>query len=193
MRVLLIRHGRSAYVHPGGLLDREGFQHWRTEYDAAGIARDDRPPENLVTEVALAAAVAASDLLRARASAALLAPRRAVIVSSLFREIPLPIPFWTAFRAPRAVWDTVSHVRWFLDIARGSEAPSGALEQARRASEWCRATCRREQANGGSLAVVTHGSFRRLLAARLVADGWHREAGRRRYVHWSAWRFSLES
>jgi broad specificity phosphatase PhoE len=190
VRVLLIRHGRSAHVDRGGLIGPEGLTRWRAGYDAAGITDDSRPPAALVTEVAQAAMVAASDLPRAQASAARVAPNREVVISPLFREVPIPPPSWHWLRAPRGVWDTLAYLRWLSDLLRGRDRLPGASEQARHAAEWCREACRRVAARGGTVAVVTHGVFRWILATQLVAEGWRFELGRRSYKHWSVWRLS---
>ena len=176
------------------MLDRAGFEQWRAAYDSAGIMETSRPPSALVEEVRHAAIVAASDLPRAQASAARLAPGREIVVSTFFREIPLPVPgFMRGSRAPRAVWDVMAHLKWSVEILRGREAPDGALTQARLASAWCSDSCARVAHEGGAVAIVTHGVFRRLLALQLVEDGWRAEGGRRRYVHWSVWRFSRDA
>lgn len=189
MRLLLIRHGRSAHVGPTGLLDRSAIERWRAAYDAAGIADGDEPPPALRRELASVDAIAASDLPRAIASAALLAEGRDVLVSPLLREVPLAIPESVRFRVPLAAWAVVIHLRWTLDILRGRDMSVETLERVRAASAWCSDVLRRS-GNGAALAVVTHGVVRRMLARQVVADGWRAEPGRRSYAHWSVWRFS---
>ena len=186
MRILLIRHGRSAHVSSRTLLDRAGVERWRADYDAAGIIANDEPPLALRSSVERADVLVASDLPRAIASAKRLVPQRPVSESPLFRELPLPIPSIARLRAPLSVWGALIHARWILDIARRQDATSEALEQARLATEWCRTTCC-EHRTDCTLAVVTHGVFRRLLARQLVEDGWRLESRRRSYAHWSVW------
>lgn len=193
LRLLLIRHGRSAHIHRGGLLDRRGFEAWRAAYDAAGIAETDAPPPRLVEEVGRASEIVSSDLPRAFASASLLARGRPVTISPLFHEAPLPIPGWMPSPAPLTLWDAAVHLRWALAIARRRDEDAGALDRARDAAAWCRAACERATDEGGTVAVVTHGVFRRLLARQLVAEGWGFEPGRRGYGHWSVWRLSTAS
>ena len=185
--LLLVRHGRSAHVHRGALLDREGMERWRTAYDAAGIA--DAPPPALVHEAALADRIVASDMPRAVASAERLAGGRAVTASPLFREVPLPIPTWLPGRAPLVVWGALISLRWGIDITRGRDALPEWLEQARAAAAWCDDAC----GPHGTVVVVTHGVFRRLLARRLAATGWRAAPGRRSYAPWSVWRLSRDT
>ena len=189
MRVLLIRHGRSAHVGPTGLLDRAAIEEWRVAYDAAGIADGDEPPAELKTEMARAHAIAASDLPRAMASAAKLAGTREVLISPLVREVPLAIPKAVPLRVPLGAWAVFIHLRWGLDIVRGRGLPVEAHGRARDAAVWCD-NILQKFGSEATLAIVTHGVFRGLLARQLVRDGWNAEPGRRSYAHWSVWRFS---
>ena len=184
-RVLLIRHGRTSHVHEGGPLDRAGIERWRKACDLAGIAEGDHPPVALRAEVAQADVLAASDLPRAVTSVAALAPGRTFTVSTLLREVPLPIPS-VPLRAPLAVWSALIHLRWGLDILRGRDVSKEAKSQAEAAATWCIVAGRETRTR--TIAVVTHGVFRRLLAKQLVSEGWRFEPGARSYDHWSTWR-----
>ncbi|MES2521785.1 MAG: histidine phosphatase family protein [Gemmatimonadota bacterium] len=191
MRVLLIRHGRSAHVTPAGALDRVGVTRWRAAYDAAGVAAGEQPPAEVAADVARAAVVAASDLPRALASAALLAPGRSVHTSPLFREEPLPLPALSRFRAPLTVWEVLLYLKWMVAILRARDATPEARERARRAAQWCREAVGAGSAEEGTVAIVTHGVFRRLLAQELLRDGWRPEPRRHGYAHWSVWGFRV--
>ena len=92
----------------GGALDRAAVERWRAAYDAAGLRAGAEPPAALVREVAGAAVFAASDLPRARESAALLAGGRPVQVSPLLREEPLPLPNLPGLRVPLAAWEALT-------------------------------------------------------------------------------------
>jgi broad specificity phosphatase PhoE len=184
-RVLLIRHGRTSHAHDGGPLDRAGIERWRKACDLAGIAEGDHPPSALRAEVAQAAVLAASDLPRAVTSVAALAPGRTFTVSTLLREVPLPIPS-VPLRAPLGVWNALIHLRWGLDVLRGRDVSRDAKSQVEAAATWCIVASR--EARNGTIAIVTHGVFRRLLAKQLVSEGWGFEPGPRSYDHWSTWR-----
>jgi broad specificity phosphatase PhoE len=173
-RVLLIRHGRTSHVHA-----------WRRACDLAGVAEDDHPSPHLAAEVAQADVLAASDLPRAVTSVARLAPGRTFTVSTLLREVPLPIPE-VPLRAPLPVWNMLIHARWGLDVLRGRDLSKEAKGQAEAAATWCVVAAR--EARTGTVAVVTHGVFRRLLAKQLISEGWRFEPGPRNDDHWSTWR-----
>src|SRR5215211_4319062 len=163
-RIVLVRHGRSAHVHTGEWLSAAGVQRWRTESDAAGITPDDEPPRALVRETEHAALVVASEMRRAIASAQRLAPGRDIRVSTLLRETPLAIPTRIPFPLPLSGWDALIHLGWGLRILGGAEAPPEEVRRARDAAAWLSNLARVHS----SVVAVTHGVFRRLLAARLV-------------------------
>lgn len=186
-RLLLVRHGRSAHVHRG-LVDRAGMEQWRTAYDAAGIVADP-PPEDVARLVAGAHRVVASDMARAVASAERLAAGREVRASPLLREHPLPIPAVPLLRAPLGVWGALISLRWGIAIARDRDAWPEELERARAAAAWCVEHCEACGDGDPTVAVVTHGAFRRLLGRALVADGWRAEPRQGGWAPWSVWPF----
>jgi broad specificity phosphatase PhoE len=193
-RLLLIRHGPSAHPVPPGWLDLAAVERYLADYDAAGIL-DDVPPPAVVQEVAAARLVVASDLPRAIASAERLTGRAPGAVSPLLRETRLRVPRWAPRRAPLGVWAAALHLSWLIDRTRGVDAAPDARERARRAAAWCGERCRERcppSEPDGTVAVVTHGIFRRLLAQELVAAGWRAAPGRQSYANWSVWRFDLD-
>ncbi len=174
-RIVLVRHGLSAHVH-AGWIDHTGFEGWRAAYDAAGIAPHDEPPAALRALAGDVGCVVASDLLRAVESAARLAPARDVVHTPLLREASLPIYRCAGLRLPMWCWALVVATRWLREGA--THAP-----RARDAA----ALLTQLAGAHGSVLAVTHGAFRRSLAAALVADGWARTARRGSIRHWSAW------
>jgi broad specificity phosphatase PhoE len=186
-RLVVIRHGRSAHVGGAVWLDRVGMTGWRAAYDAAGIAAADAPPATLMAMAAKADRIIASDLPRALASAQCLAPGRAIEVSPMLRETPLPIP-QLPVRLPLALWEALIHLRWGVRIAVGVEATPAEVARAAAAAAWLSDTAG-DRAIG---LVVTHGVFRRLLSRQLVSRGWRTLPGRRRYGPWSSWGFERD-
>jgi broad specificity phosphatase PhoE len=188
MRLLLIRHGRSAYRDTGEWVDATGAHRWLSEYDEAGIADDEAPPGALADEVAQAEYLVASDLPRAIASAERLADGRPVLQSPLLRETPVEIPGWMPLRWPVGMWETCIHLQWGYNLMRGTPAPPQEVRRAAMATKWLT----RLAHDQSPIVVVTHGLFRRLLAERLVASGWRADQGWRSHRHWSAWAFRLD-
>jgi broad specificity phosphatase PhoE len=183
-RVALVRHARSAHAHPGWI-SASGFRAWREAYEAAGIRNDERAPAHLEQLVGRADLVLSSDAARAVASARLLAPRHEIVVSPLLRELDLESPACGGLRLPLAAWALMVGGRALLLTLR-RQYPSAA-EKARinNAAAWLDELGARHSL----IVIVTHASFRRELAARLVRTGWQAEPGRRSLQHWSAWLF----
>jgi broad specificity phosphatase PhoE len=181
--LILIRHGRSAHVQTAWM-DLDGFHRWREAYDAVGILATEAPPAELRERVERAGVLVCSDALRTVESARLLANGRNVIVSPLLRERVVSPPALRAVRLPLIGWALAYGIRWlYREITSRPHAPDDEIERAREAAEWLEGLAREHR----SIAVVTHASFRSLLAGTLMARGWTAGAGRKRSSHWSAW------
>jgi broad specificity phosphatase PhoE len=187
-RILLIRHGHSAHSENPGWIDAAGVDRWRVAYDAAGILPRSAPPPTLIAAVAAADSLVTSDLPRALASAERLAPGRTAQVSALLRETPLDVPPWVRARWPLTVWALCIHAYWLIRERRGEIAHVTELQRAADAVALLDEISREAQ----TVAVVTHGAFRRLLALRLVATGWTAERRVGGYQNWSSWGFSRD-
>ena len=184
-QIVLVRHGASAHVHRDWMIDHDGIQSWRDEYDLAGIQSNSQPPTRLLQIADSARHIISSDLLRAVASAERLAPHREIEVSDLLREVPLKLPHWPT-RLPLIVWEFLIHVVWSYRIVRGIDSTEQDRARAAAAAKWLG-----EIATNGSIAlVVTHGVFRRLLAQQLLLAGWTSNGRRGGYRHWSYWTFA---
>lgn len=180
-RLYLVRHGRSAYEHDGSWIDAAGARRFEERYDAAPIRPGEAPPPSLCEIARRANVVLASDLARGISSARALAPDRDPIVTPLLRELSFTLPV-AGPRLPVDVWDALHHVGWTIRMMLGVE--NDETLRARRAAEWVES-----HADGaGTVVVVTHGGFRRLLAMQLAVRGYTAAkpvVGR--YAHWSVW------
>jgi broad specificity phosphatase PhoE len=187
--IILVRHARSAHVERAWL-DADGLRRWMVAYDAAEIAAHDPPPAALVELAKQADTVVASDLARAIASAALLAPHTIVEANPLLREAPLetadrPLPRLRGVRLPLRIWGMLFFGRWLWAAWRKLPPPGvdeAALARADAAADWLAGLA----AGRRRVVAVTHGTFRTLLAAALERRGW-RGPERRPFHTWSAW------
>ena len=175
-QILLIRHGRSAHVHTGWI-DRAAFFRWREAYEAAGIAEHETPPAALRELARAAGVVVASDAPRAITSAKAIHPAGPVVTSPLLRELEMLPPDFGALQLPLAGWG----LAWLL---AGAHATPEEVARARAAAAWIDELTKSHP----TLPVVTHGSFRRLLANALLDAGWKASNDRRRIHHWSVYR-----
>ena len=167
-------------------MSRRDIQAGRDGYDAAGILDGDEPPPGLVDLVSTADLVVVSDMPRALQTAERLTTRNPLI-SALVRETPPPIPYWMHVRMPRHFWEWSAIARWTYWIMKGVYGPPDAMQRATQAANWLDDLSIRHS----HIAVVTHGTFRRLMTYRLEHIGWRKTPGSSRsYRHWSVW--SLE-
>jgi len=183
-RIALVRHARSAHVHTGRI-DATGFRAWRDAYEDAGIPEGERVPGHLNHLASRADLVVASDAPRAIATARLLAPGREITVSPLLRELDLESPNLGGLRLPLTAWAFAVGGRILLQTLRRQYPSAAEATRIHSAAAWLE-----DLATKHSLIIaVTHASFRRQLASRLVKAGWQAEPGERSVRHWSAWVF----
>lgn len=185
MRLLLIRHGPSAFPAPRGWVTRSAIESWREQYDAAGILADAQPPSEVVARVQRAVTVLASDMPRAIESAQRLAPDRAFDTHACLRELALRIPD-ASVRLPFMGWGTFIHASWMFDIARKREGLPAERARVHDAVQLCD-TLAQSHAHDAEVAAVSHGVMRRSLAEALIARGWSKGPRRDGYAYWSTW------
>jgi len=183
-RLALVRHGRSSHVQ-SGWITATGFRAWRDAYEAAGIRADERVPAELAHLADRAGLVLSSDAHRAVASARVLAAGRDIVVSPLLRELDLESLTLGGLRLPLAAWALAVGGRTLLLTLRGRYPSAAEAARINDAAVWLEGLAMRQPMT----IAVTHASFRKQLAARLVQTGWEAEPGRRSLRHWSAWIF----
>ena len=166
-----------------------GFRAWREAYEATGIRDDETVPAHLEQLAGRAGLVVASDAPRAVASARLMAPQHEIIVSPLLRELDLESPRLGRFRLPLAAWALAVGGRTLVLTLRGRHPSAAEAARIHSAASWLEGLA----AQHSLIVAVTHASFRRQLATRLVQAGWQAEPGRRSLQHWSAWLFGRKA
>ena len=183
MQIHLVRHGRSALVHDGSWFRWSDVGAYEDAYDAHGIRDDDTPGTRLDAVIGGSPKIVASDLPRAITSAERIAGDRLIELSPLLREIRLEPPRWIPVRLPIQIWDVFSHVQWSYRLL--SDADHEYVRRGREAADWLIG----HAAQSSNVVAVTHGGFRRILDARLVARGWRRGPEKRSYENWSVWSY----
>ncbi|MES2176288.1 MAG: histidine phosphatase family protein [Gemmatimonadota bacterium] len=183
-RIVLVRHGPSAYRYPTAWVDLAGVEDCREAYDRTDIHPSAQPPHAIRALASSCAHIVSSDLLRALTSADRIAPGRQVKENPALREIPLPIPKLPG-RLPLFMWEALIHLEWGLRVVRHIGFDERFEQQARSAVQDLT-----ELADEHSTVLaVTHGVLRTAAARHLVAAGWHQVGPRRSYAPWSAWSF----
>ncbi|HEV7672529.1 MAG TPA: hypothetical protein VGS22_28760 [Thermoanaerobaculia bacterium] len=183
-RILLVRHALSAHVH-AGWTNATGFRAWREAYEAAGIQDGERVPLHLESLVSHTGPVVSSDAPRAIATARLLAPGQEITASPLLSELDLESPNLGPLRLPLAAWAFAVGGRILIQTIRRQYPSAAEAARINSAAKWLEDLA----AQLGLVVAVTHASFRRRLAARLLQAGWRAEPGRRSMQPWSAWLF----
>jgi len=84
----------------------------------------------------------------------------------------------------RLGWHALVYVYWGVRILRGVDATPEVRRRAEAAAQWLTDLARASP----SIAAVTHGVIRGLVATQLLALGRRQTAGRR-YRPWSVWTF----
>lgn len=165
--IILVRHGRPA-VDRRVRLRAQGYRHWWSGYDAAGLDVDQGPPDDLLAVAREAHVIFSSTLARSIETAHAIAGARAVRSMNLFVEARLPPPPVPGLVLKPATWGVVARLSWWLGLSRG--------EESRREAE-LRADCAADfligEAEGGRTVVVcAHGWFNRMMRPALLARGW---------------------
>lgn len=166
--IILVRHGRPNLNRHVWLTAAE-WERWWADYDRAGLAPGDAPPEDLLQEARDARHLFSSPLKRATATAKLAYEGRDFTQDPVFSEAPLPrppAPSWIKL-TPWA-WGTISRICWWLGYSGGGESHKLARARAEQAAELLAVAV-----SGGEAAVCCgHGWFNRMIRGRLRAMGW---------------------
>jgi broad specificity phosphatase PhoE len=166
--IVIARHGRPA-LDRHIWINSEEYVTWWAAYDAGGLAEGQRVPNGLVTALQACKLIVSSTLLRARETAAMAAPDRDVQIEARFVEAPLPpprLPDFIKFR-PR-FWGVVARATWYFGYSRDQESRPQAEVRADEGADWLIDQAQKH----GSVGLLAHGWFNRMLRICLEAKGW---------------------
>jgi broad specificity phosphatase PhoE len=166
--IVIARHGRPA-LDRHIWINADQYLDWWAQYDAGGLAANQLVPNGLIQALKACKVIVSSSLRRAIETAALAAPGRELVVDPQFVEAPLPppeLPDFILFR-PR-FWGVISRITWFFGNHRGQESRSEAELRAQKAAVWLIEEARKS----GSVGLLAHGWFNRMMRPYLLAHGW---------------------
>ncbi|MGD7044749.1 histidine phosphatase family protein [Jeotgalibacillus proteolyticus] len=168
MKIHLIRHGKSTHTRSKRLTQKE-LQNWFERYNEAGVRKEKRYPPSTVKQISLANAVLTSDLNRAIESAGFL-QTEILLSDSLFREVDIPrLPKeLDTIKLKANTWAIILRSLWFLGYSRECESLKEATTRAEEAAHMLIANAQEY----GTVALIGHGFFNRLIAKELQAAGW---------------------
>jgi broad specificity phosphatase PhoE len=182
MEITLIRHGKSQWQEHRWMRPTE-FAKWVENYDAHRICENDEIPLATLEKVKNANVVITSTLPRAIHSTERLRPSCVIETNELFREVATPIPFSNIpfIALPTHTWLIFARICWLCGYACDVESYSHAKERAKKAADVLMEYAR----TYGTVAVVGHGWFNRLVGKQLQKKGWQRSTGESA-KHWNA-------
>ncbi len=182
-QIVIIRHGKPA-LSRRVRLDWRGYREWWKQYDAGGLAPDQKIPAKVKKDAAEADIVLSSPLKRAVESAELARGAPPDRTDNRLVEAALPPPHLGPLKFRPKTWGTYSRVFWYFGWSDGMETHSEARQRANEMAE----ILAQEAAGGKLVFVAAHGWFNRMLKGSLKKQGWKcvKQNGD---LHWSRRRF----
>lgn len=186
-RIITARHGRPDVDRTVSISAKE-YGTWWADYDLAGLAKDQSPPDSLCQVAADAETVWSSTLPRAIETAAwVTGGSRDVPQDPLFVEAPLPAPPVPLLKTNPVHWGRISRAFWFLGYA-----PNG-VENHLAANRRVQLIIDRlidQAATGGDVLLCAHGYLNWMIDGQIRRRGWARIAHQGGNDYWS-WRAYL--
>ncbi|BAY86449.1 hypothetical protein NIES267_59570 [Calothrix parasitica NIES-267] len=186
MTIYLIRHGKPTVSLRENVKGNQ-FLEFVKRYDAAGIASDSIPPENLIAVVQKAKVIYTSNLNRTIHSARILQPQVQPISNSIFREINCWRNFSANTKLSALSWAIISRLLWELKIPPITESPVATRHRAKQAAE----LLIQEYHNHGSVVLIAHGGINTFIAKELRFLGWQGSRNPNNQ-HWGCTKYCLK-
>jgi broad specificity phosphatase PhoE len=139
---------------------------WIEAYNKSGIREAETYPSDTIKAVTLSSLVVTSDFTRAIESADVLNSDSNREVDSLFREAELPIPYFfpSLVKLRPSIWLVLLRSLWLVGVTKGCES----LQESGKVAAKLISYAEKE----GSVVLVGHGVFNRLIAKQLRKKGW---------------------
>jgi len=158
-RIILVRHGRPSLSRKVRLTWR-GYRDWWQQYDAGGLAEQQKIPPR-VKELATAA-------------------EDPDLIDNDLVEAALPPPHLGPLKLGPKSWGTLARVFWFIGWSDGMESHSEARVRANRMAQKLA-----DHSSGGKTVLVTaHGWYNRMVKGSLQKQGW-KCISQNGDLHWS--------
>lgn len=167
MRIVLLRHGKPVIAGRKGLSAYE-FAEWLDEYDQAGLCSSSLPERETMAVAAQCNSKWCSNLQRSICSIKAVCPEADFVSSRLFRELELPHGPWHWPKLNSTAWSVIFRLLGFCGFVYRAESWRQAKDRARIAAQRLSTDAEANQ----SVLLVGHFFMNRLIARRLVRDGW---------------------
>lgn len=196
-RIITARHGRPDLARDLTITARE-YGDWWAQYDASGLAPEERPPQSLIELANGATTVLSSTLPRAIETARFAAGAdREIPADPIFVEAPLPPPPVPFLKLSPGQWGVVSRSFWFWGYTPdGVESHWQSWKRVRKIAARLAG-----HAADGDVLLCAHGYLNWMLDQQLRRDGWilSKRDGGNHYWSWriyeppKAWRNKVEA
>ena len=174
MRIVLLRHGKPVIAGRKGLSAFE-FAEWLDEYDRAGLCSRSLPGQETMAVAAQCNSKWCSNLQRSICSIKTVCPDADFVASKLFRELELPHGPWHWPRLNSTAWSILFRLLGFCGFAYQAESWQQAKGRSQVAAQRLADAAEVNQ----SVLLVGHFFMNRLIARRLVRNGWEGPASPR--------------
>ena len=167
--IITARHGRPDVDRTVRITARE-YGPWWANYDLAGLAPGQEPPQGLIDIASNAELVLSSTLPRAIETASkVVQGKRDVPQDSIFVEAPLPPPPVPGLKLTPTTWGVISRSFWFFGFAPdGVENHWAAQRRVRAATD----RLIQEAQGGGDVLLCAHGYFNWMVHRHIIKCGW---------------------
>ncbi|HEX2592881.1 MAG TPA: histidine phosphatase family protein [Rhizomicrobium sp.] len=179
-RIILIRHGQPN-IATAPRTSHRGFRDYIDAYEAAGLAPESVPPEELQDLLRELTAVFTSGRPRSQESARALMPNAELIADALFEEAPLASPKIPLLKMTVPKWAVVSRILWHVGYHPEIEGYRRSKHRASRAADILIARAREQ----GATVLVAHGYFNFLIGRELRRRGFVQN-GSHKVHYWNA-------
>ncbi|ADM09803.1 hypothetical protein PB2503_08739 [Parvularcula bermudensis HTCC2503] len=170
-KIVTVRHGRPNVDRNVRISARE-YGEWWANYDLAGLAPDQSPPDDLLAIAAECDVIICSTMPRAiETAASLVQDARIVPQDAIFVEAPLPPPPIPFLKLSPTNWGRVSRVFWFLGYApKGTESHREARRRVRKVAQRLIDFA----AEGNNVLLAAHGYLNWMVDGAMKRRNWRR-------------------
>lgn len=185
MQIVLLRHGMPK-IDKDRRLTASEFGLWVSEYNAAGIDIECRPPQHAIEQTDKCSFVVCSSLSRSLESAKALGIESIDLSEPMFREMDMPHAKLTFPRLSPGAWSVIFRLIWVAGYRTNAESFNQAKERARRCAERLAELASKH----GTVLLVGHGSLNWFIAKYLKNMGWSGpRKSPRKYWEFSVYRY----
>lgn len=167
MEIIILRHGKPV-IPPLKKITSYEFCDWVKKYNQASLSLYSIPNKSVLDRAVLTKVIASSVLPRSIQSADAITTHQFSYNSALFNEVELPVVNWGRIKLSPRLWAIILRIIWLLGFSTGSESYKESKERAMNAV----LELERLSTENGSVLLVGHGVYNRIIANELRSKSW---------------------